>query len=309
MKRFIIRLGITAAFFIVISSATDWYITDTLRHSKARLFQSWNDIIYGNLDCDVVIMGSSRGFVQYSPAIIDSMLGVNSYNLAGDGRCIDAEVVKYNTYRCFNPKPKLIIQNVDYGTMALSNGYEREQFLPYISCDTLYQQLRESEGFDWSDRYLPLVRYAGYLQVIKEGLGLPNKLNQYPLYKGYFGRDAYWDGSVFDTIDKIDYCYNPEALKICEQYLARCQQENIRVVLVFAPIYIGVTEKTNHPEELFAKYEELAQQYDCKLLNYTYDSISYDTTYFYNASHMNKKGAELFSTHLSRDLKEIMDSE
>ena len=108
MKKFVCRVLIIGVAVILIAFGLDAYITHNLRHSDARLFQSWNDIYYGNMKCDVVVMGSSRGFVQYDPAVIDSVLGTNCYNLGFDGRCIDAEVIKYNVYRQYNAKPKLI---------------------------------------------------------------------------------------------------------------------------------------------------------------------------------------------------------
>lgn len=301
VKRLIVVVFVTGAIMVFL----DLRITKNLQKSDTRLFQSWNDLFSGEMECDAVIMGSSRGFVQYSPLIIDSVLGTNCYNLGFDGRCIDAEIVKYYAYRQFNPKPKLIIQNVDYGTLGLSNGYEREQFLPYLWCDTLYELIKDGEGFSWKDRYLPLVRYSGYTQVIKEGLGLPNKLNRYPLVKGYYGRDEVWDGSVYQTIEEVPFCHDMEAVKMFDDYLSRCANEGVRVVFVFAPIYIGVTEKVKNVESVFDYYDSLASKYHIPILNYTYDSLSYDTTYFYNASHLNKSGAEIFSRHLAEDINRM----
>lgn len=307
MKRFLIRSLLSVVGVVVCAVALDMVITKNLHHSDARLFQSWNDIFYDSTDYDVLVMGSSRGLVQYDPRIIDSVLGCNSYNLGIDGRCIDAEIVKYYTYRQFHPKPKLIIQNVDYGTMSLSNGYEREQFLPYLYLDTLFAMTRKSEDFSAWDKYLPLIRYAGYPQVIKEGLGLPNKLNKYLIYKGYCCHDASWDGGVFDKIDSLGYCASPEALRMFDQYLSRCKEDGVKVVLVFAPIYIGVSEKTADVESAFAMYQTFADKYGLTVLNYTFDSISYDTNYFYNASHLNKNGAEAFSRILAHDLSRLYD--
>lgn len=307
MRNFVIRLLFSVFGIAVAGVVADWFISHNLHHSSARLFQSWNDVFYDATDYDVLVMGSSRGLVQYDPRIIDSVLGCNSYNLSIDGRCIDAEVVKYNTYSQFHAKPKMILQNVDYGTLALSNGYEREQFLPYLFCDTLFQMTRKSEGFSIWIKYLPLVRYAGYSEVIKEGLGLPNKLNKCQIYKGYCPRADQWDGSVFESIGHLDYCANPEALEIFDQYLMQCQKDGVKVVFIFAPIYIGVSDKTAGVDDLFAIYQSFADKYGCEVLNYTFDSISYDKDCFYNASHMNSQGAERFSRMLANDLISIMN--
>lgn len=305
MKKFLVRTGITLFILFVVAFAIDKLITNNLHHSNARIFKSWNDLFYGNLQCDAVIMGSSRGFVQYDPTIIDSVLGTNCYNLGIDGRCIDAEFIKFNVYCQHNPKPKLIIQNVDFCTLSTSNGYEREQFLPYLKDSLLYNLTKNGEDFSWADRNLPLIRYAGYFQIIKEGLGLPNKLNKFPLKKGYYGRDEHWEGSLFEAIDSVPFSRKSEAVAIFENYLAQCKADGIQVILVFAPIYIGVTEKMDKPQQMFDFYDSIAMVYNCPVLNYTYNYLSYDTAYFYNATHLNKLGSELFTRKLAHDIDSL----
>lgn len=309
MKRFLVKTGITIASLLVLAYGLDWRITSRLRHSDARMFDTYNSISNSSLKCNTLIMGSSRGQVQYSPAIIDSITGLNSYNISVDGRCIDAEVTMYNFYLRHCPNPKLIIQNVDWGTLLMSNGYEREQYLPYLRNDkALYNEIKDRESYTWADHYLPLIRYAGYHETIKEGLGWSNKLvHPGNIEKGYIATDMQWNGDAFQTIDTIDFAVNPEALVIFERYLEKCKDDGIQVILVFAPIYIGVTEKMGSAaDSMFACYQQLADRYRYPILNYTYDSLSLDTLNFYNASHLNRHGAEQFSTKLAHDLKNLL---
>ena len=308
MRRFLLKLGITAVGLWIVAWGGDLLITHNLRHSDARMFHTYNAIYNDSLQCDALIMGSSRGQVQYSSSIIDSIADLNCYNVSVDGRCIDAEVTIYNFYRRHCPKPKLIIQNVDWGTLLMSNGYEREQYLPYLHSDKLlYREIKDREEFTWADRWLPLVRYAGYHEIIKEGLGLKNKLNRTEMYKGFIARNDVWDGSAFLQIDTLGFVCNPEAVAIFGRYLAQCQEECIRVVMVYAPFYIGATQKMGSAvDSMFALYQSFADRYGCDILNYIYDSISYDTLNFYNASHLNRHGAEQFSTKLAKDLKELI---
>lgn len=308
MKRFLIKTIITAAALLSIALGIDLLITNNLKHSNVRMFSTYNAIYSDTLQCDAVVMGSSRGQVQYDVRILDSIVGFNCYNLSVDGRCIDAEVVIYNAYRHHAPRPKVIIQNIDWGTLQMSNGYEREQYLPYLDKDDLYEQTRENEEFTWADRWLPLVRYAGFRNIIFEGLGLPAKIARPEnIYKGFIAVDAPWDGSAFMNIDTLGFDCNPQAVAIFEKYLAQCHKEGIRVVMVYAPFYIGATRKMGSAvDSMFALYQNFADRYGYDILNYIYDSISYDTLNFYNASHMNRRGAEEFSIKLASDLKELL---
>ena len=56
---------------------------------------------------------------------------------------------------------------------------------------------------------------------------------------------------------------------------------------------------------MYAMYDSIARKYDIPILDYNYDPISYDTAYFYNAMHSNKKGAELFSVKLTHDIDSL----
>lgn len=307
MKRFLIKLGVTIVVLLGVAWGLDLLITHNLRHSDARMFSTYNAIYSDTLRCNAVVMGSSRGQVQYDVRILDSIAGLNCYNLSVDGRCIDAEVVIYNAYRHHAPKPRIIIQNIDWGTLQMSNGYEREQYLPFLDKDDLFEQTCMTECFTLADRWLPLVRYAGYRNVIFEGLGLPAKLARPTMYKGYVPREDEWDGTAFARIDTLDFVCNPEAVDIFDRYLAQCRDEGIRVVMVYAPFYIGATRKMGPAvDSMFALYQSFADRYNCEILNYTYDSICYDTLNFYNASHLNYHGAEQFSTKLAHDLKELL---
>lgn len=77
--------------------------------------------------------------------------------------------------------------------------------------------------------------------------------------------------------------------------------------MVYAPFYIGATQKMgSDADSMFAFYQRIADHYGYPVLNYTYDSISYDTLNFYNASHLNRRGAELFSKKLADDLNILL---
>ena len=308
MKRFLIKLGITVLALFAAACGLDFIITYNLRHSDARMFDTYNAITDGRMqDVNVLIMGSSRGQVQYSPRVIDSITGLNSYNISVDGRCIDAEVTMYHCYRMHHPAPKVIIQNIDWGTLLMSNGYEREQYLPYLRNKSLYSEIGGREGFSWADRLLPLWRYAGYHEVMKEGLGLSAKMARPAMDKGYVAREESWDGTAFRQIDTLGFSVNCDAVDIFDNYLAWCKKEGVLVVMVYAPFYIGATRKMGPGvEAMFACYRSFADKYGYPILNYTYDKLSYDTLNFYNASHMNRRGAERFSVKLAHDLDSLL---
>lgn len=121
--------------------------------------------------------------------------------------------------------------------------------------------------------------------------------------------DRHWDGSEFEKIKEIKFAPNDTTAMMFDNYLAKAKAEGIKVVLIYTPQYIGATQKTSNQTFMHEWYQQIADKYDFPILDYTYMDICQDTTYFYNAMHLNRKGAEIFSDSLANDLKGIVGYE
>jgi hypothetical protein len=286
MKKFIFTAAIFGAGLLALAFAADYVISKNLRESALT------NIFHGNLKNDVVIMGNSRAYVQISPLILDSILGVNSYNLGFDGTAINGQIIKYDAYRKFNARPKVIIQNIDFWTLGITVRTNISEYQDYAD---------PSIG----EKYIPAYKYFGKTYLILIALGVINdKVESLPV-KGFYGFAKSWDGSELAQQTEIAYSQDSLALSLFDSYLAKARSEDIRVVFVYAPLYIGATRIINNIEGMYQMYDTIARKYNIPILDYTYDSLSYDTTYFYNATHLNRQGAELFSVKLAHDLDSL----
>ncbi|MDR0799274.1 MAG: hypothetical protein LBN18_05915 [Dysgonamonadaceae bacterium] len=305
MKRFIKILIIFTIGLFGLAFVIDHIISTKLQKlTTSLMFAGWNDIYSGKINSDIIIMGNSRAWAQYNPLILDSILNVNSYNLGIDGSPINRQIIKYNTYQRFNIKPKYIIQNIDMITIAIHGGYQREQFFPYFFDDSLKTAISHYEHFNVLEKYIPCFRYIGY-NVVKQSLGIGNTQKE-NIIKGYKGNDTNeWDGKKHNEQKEIHYGQDSMALSLFDKYLSKAHAENIKVIFVYAPIYIGATQKVKNIEGMYAMYDSIAKKYDIPILDYNYDPISYDTAYFYNATHLNKTGSELFTTKLAHDIDSL----
>ena len=289
---------------LVMAMVADFFIPVNLRKSTAQKLIGWNEIYSGNLQSDLVIMGGSRAWVQYSPRILDSILNINSYNLGIDGSTINRQIIKYNAYRRWNTKPKVIVQNIDFLTLYIRTGYQKEQFFPYFFDDSLRTEISRYEKLNVLQKYFPAYRYAGSTDLILIGLGIriPQKDM---LVKGYCGKNDLWDGTQLAKLKEISYEQDSHALLIFDKYLAKACSENIRVIFVYAPLYFKASEKIINMEGMYQMYDSIARKYNIPILDYNYDLISYDTACFYNATHLNRKGAELFSVKLAHAIDSL----
>ena len=303
MKLFLYKAAIFFIGLFILGLLAESFIEKRLMQSKSRMLIGWNEIFSQELDYDLVINGNSRAWVHYNPMIFDSVLNINSYNLGIDGSSINRQVLKYNTYCKLNKNPKYIIQNIDLFTLQKTIGYEREQFFPYFFDKEIKKHITREENLNLMEALIPLIKYLGYRHLIFEAIGINRE--EELLIKGYKGQEKKWDSSAFKTIDKFEYAQNSSAIALFDEYIKSVHGDSIKIVFVYAPLCIEATNKINNVEGMYMMYDSIARKYNIPILDYTYIPISYDTAYFYNATHLNKLGAELFSTQLALDIKEL----
>lgn len=299
MKRFIYTVLSVFGILIGLNVCLDLFLSHRLQHCQTRKFVGWSDIIQTQLNADLLIIGNSRAWVQYDPAIIDSILGVNSYNLGIDGSPLNRQIVKYNVYRYYQTKPESIIVNIDCFSLTWRDGYEREQFFPYLWTAHFRDEIMKIESFSWLEEYAPVYRYTTYdgiYNILKESY------TNDELYKGYKGWNKEWDGRAFNEIDSITFEVDGRTLRMFVEFLKECRAEGIKVIFCYAPIYSGVRDKISNAQEMYDTYQGFADEYLIPILNYTSGEMCSDTTFFYNAMHLNKYGAEQFSHRLALDL-------
>lgn len=307
MKKILCKIFLFTLLVIVCAFGLDYFLSYRLRQNENRMYAAWNQMYNDSTGYDIVINGSSRAWTQYNPLILDSILTLNSFNLGIDGSAINRQVIKYRKYCELHGNPNCLIQNIDLGTMSYTMGYEREQFFSYFFYDRdLLNQYDQYENFSWGEKYVPCYRYLGYDDVITEALFNDNKKHFFEyLTKGYFSRDDKWDGSLLYAMDSVECATDTNAMSIFINFLQEEISKGVSVIFVYAPIYIGAREKMVNEEEMFEMYDSIAKRFDIPILDYNDIPMCYDTAYFYNATHLNRIGAELFTTKLAHDIDSL----
>jgi hypothetical protein len=308
MKKFLIQTTIFSTLLLAGAFALNTMLEKGLKKTNKGEFQTWNAIFSSKIDADLIISGSSRAWVHISPQILDSILGANSYNFGIDGYPFSMQYVRYKIFEKYNKRPKLILQNVDFNTLYKRKDlYGKTQFLPYTDEQLLQQELQKAGFFNF-DSYLPAIRYHSEYMTIYYGLMEFFNIKHYAgvRYKGYQGQEREWDGSQLAEIlskDSLVSVIEPDIVELFDSFLSHCKENNIQVIFVFTPQYIKATEFTKNKDEVIDIYRSFSKKYDIPFLDYSHDPLCYDTTYFYNAMHLNKTGAELFSFKLANDIK------
>lgn len=309
MKRFCIHIIIFLIIWFALSIPVDIYITHKIRTSQTRAIAVWEDIFNGRIDADMLFLGSSRTSDAYNPAIFDSILGVNSYNLGMHGNLIDKDILRYNLYYKYSNRiPKYIIWDLCNGAFGYSQRVFDYQFAPYLFDDDVFRLLHNSRHkFTIFDRYVPLLRYYRQKNII--GYAIKNKHFNTGYYKGFKGKDWHWNPENLNKLEdkSIPMGYNPELLPDFLNTVKKMKESGSEVIFIYSPFHYEGQVKQAGMDSLFAIYQQIAEDNNCIFLNYNYDSMCYDTSYFIDATHLNLHGANVFSAKCSKDLDSIFN--
>lgn len=314
MKKFIIK---TSFFLVILISLFTiiYYITNKgLEKSEFGNLKEWKEIFAGEINSHILIHGSSRARVQYSTYIIDSVLNTDSYNMGIDGSPFDIQYLRFKTYLGKNSPPKIILQNVDLDLLDKNLVvFQKYQFLPFLNNLDFKEILYKNGVISNSDYSLPFLRYYGQPKAIQIGFleyfGIKHFKSK--SINGFLSVDKKWDGRNFEKKKKTGINHwkiDPELEKLFLCFLAECKSKNIKVVLVYAPIYYELQKHTLNFTESELYYKNIAKKNGLHFFNYCNDTISFNKKYFYNATHLNSKGAEIFTKKLTKDIKSVIPS-
>jgi hypothetical protein len=312
MKKFAIKLLYFSLPILIIAYPLDFVMSYYLRQSNTSSgeFEVWNDIYSSNANCDIAIYGSSRSWVHIDPQILSDSLNVKVYNFGIDGHNFWLQYLRHIEFLKHNEKPKTIILSVDvFSLQKRKDLYQLDQFLPYMLWNSYIQEYTSSYiGYNKFDYYLPLVRYSGKsnaISLINENIARDKVTNRYR-QNGFLGMDREWNADL-EKAKKGQKSYeintDSNSIVLFEKFINECKANDIELIFVYTPEYIDGQNFVANRNDIIQIYRDLSTKYSIEFYDYSNDSLCLDKKYFYNASHLNKSGAEIFSKKLASDLK------
>lgn len=310
MKHFFLKLLFFLFPFFIISYLLDIMISHEFKKSNgfSGEFEVWNDIYDGKLDCDIAIYGSSRAWVQFDPAILSDSLHKKVYNFGIDGHNFWLQYLRHKEYLNHDKKPETIILSVDINTLQKRKDlYNLEQFLPYMLWNLNIMNYTSSYiGFNKIDYFIPLTRYFGKktaLNSILDNLG-ENKTKRFRT-NGYQGRDESWnfDFERAKTLRKEYYIeLDIPTIQKFEEFLIECKQLSCNIILVYSPEYFEGQQYAINRQNVINIFRYNAEKYNLSFMDFSENEITSQRDFFYNSTHLNKNGAEVFTSLLAHDL-------
>ncbi len=313
MKTFIKKILFFLFPIVLLSYFLDVFISNNLKKSNQfakKEFSTWNAIFEGKINSDFLIYGNSRAWVHFNATMMTDSLFVPTYNLGINGHGFWLQYFRHSLLLIKNPKPKIIIVAIDEFCLEKRKDlYNSEQFLPYMLWNAAIKKTTNSyEGFVSMDFELPLIRYYGKTEALETAFCsfFGNLNNPVQRVRGYQGQIRIWNKDLKkakSTIKKYEVKVDLPTLVLFEKFIVECKSQNIKLIFVNAPEYIEGQKFVRNRAEVLAIYTKLSKQYRIPLYDYSNDTISFQKKYFYNSVHMNKTGADLFTTKLIDTIK------
>ncbi|MBL0144590.1 MAG: hypothetical protein IPP48_01315 [Chitinophagaceae bacterium] len=289
------------------------FISRNLKKSNSfaqKEYPTWNAIIDGKVNSSILIYGSSRAWVNINPTMIGDSLHQTVYNIGIDGHNFWLQKLRDTLLLKNNVKPKLIIQSLDMFTLQKREDlYNSNQFLPYMLYSNEIKNATNSyKGFSVVDYEIPLIRYYGNYEAMATACNMALNPNNNPVerIRGYQGQDISWNAD-FDraklTMKNYHVKLDTNTVTLFEQYLKKSNENNIAIIFVYSPEYVEGQKFVDNREEIINIYTQLGKKYNIPFYDFSRDSISFKKDLFYNASHLNKTGAEVFTKKLIGTLR------
>lgn len=309
MRQFLIKIGWMIALFAGLYLLVFYCVDKGLRNSDYRDVGDWNQIRSGEINADILVMGSSRAWRQIDPEIIANATYESVYNMGIDGYHIPMQLAKYDYYLSFNEAPKKIIYILDHFSLDKREDlFNKEQFLTVFDDSKMVESLKQYDGYKFQHYNIPYFRYSGTKEYCLAGFSEFVGLKDFKADKvnGFRSKDAPWE-AAFDLEKK----QNPEGKRamaldsvnlLFDKFLEQRNAEQIEVILVYPPDYIEFQEYINNRDSIFSIYQKHAEKYELKFIDYSNHPLCLSKEYFYNPTHLNAKGSHLLSEDLANKL-------
>jgi hypothetical protein len=297
MNKFLGKLFLCSLIFAALVYGVDYLIQSGIRSSSYREISKWDEVIRGDIDAEILIVGSSRALVHFDPKIIEEKSGMSCYNLGLDGSKYEAQKKVLELYLEKNSKPKLVIWSLDLSSFQQPEGiYRYEQFIPFWQEPKVKEIMKLNQGMELDYLNYPIVKYSNNPRIKYRGLLAltPFRPWEPSLEKGYRIQSKSWDGKLDQFLSNVgegtEVGFDDDLFgnfdKVCRELL----DKEIRVVWCITPYYKDALEVMHNYPEIIDKYQEQATSLGIPVNDFSNSSISYSKENFYNGSHLNPRG-------------------
>jgi hypothetical protein len=296
MKSFILKSLLFFAIFFGLEKSLI-----LLRNSAPgrELDKRLENILKGEINADVIILGSSRGARDIMASNIADSLNTTAYNLSYPGSDISfheyllEKLVKFN-----NKKPKLVILAADDPVELILNNtiyFRLDRLYPLVKYEDVRKTLIEKGEKDKILSNLFIIHQLGManfdirkkhfspLDTLHADGSMPISFRSKKFTAAYNSKYKAYDATIEDS----------NKIKSFTNFLKICKDNNIKLVLALAPNFGNPSLGFKQRMEWYVKSPQ-----NHVMLYDTSNAIYKNENYFYDAGHLTKAGADIFTAEV-----------
>lgn len=309
MKRFLIDLLILTGLLLFILGTFSTFLKVGQKFAQRRPNVKLLKVLeLHEVDPEILILGSSIAEAGFNSDSIEIITGKKTFNAALSGRKIaDWRPVPYQILE-YGENTEVVILDVFINMFDwYSEIYNPQDYYPYLFNSYVGSTLSEI-----NNQLSRATKVPFYELTMLNSNYIFNAINSWStgLKKDHSGFLDYTRNSGSDFNPKslkhfvppqIDLSSEQAYYMLIHEYKIR----NIKVYFVAPPLYFEAQEILENYPEVINLVKSIADSTGSEFLDYSnHKEFIYNKSFFFNNTHLNKTGADLFSVMLAKQLKE-----
>ena len=269
-----------------------------------------------NNNFDYVVGGSSRVHNNFNSPLFDSLCGVNGFNIGNGGSALCQNYLTLYMFLKNGNKIKTYIQQVEDNFLmdpkkAFTYPFQDYFFMPYIGDETVDECFKSSVSltkfYIW--KFIPFIKYAEFNNYYSFNKILhPTVVDKDVLkLKGYSKlQTLHVDGfplKIYQRTEEIPV--DASNIFYLNKIRNLCLDNNINFIIYSSPVY-QKNYLVNKQPKLHAGLMDYIKNNKVKYFNFMLDKRYENDSLFYDETHLNSMGTDLFIAQLSDSLKTIL---
>ena len=278
--------------------------------------EKFHEMFLGNNNYELITAGSSRSLSNINPYILDSCLGIKTFNVGIAGANIfEIEYSLLAYMHAHQNLPKIILINIDRGTLGnIVKLYNNQIYFPYLDNPYIYSALEKAGKPAFWYKLFPMSKMFEYDDYLRN-VGVQGLLGKSEITKDNF----YYKGALIMSSRKV-LKPNPtdpknqggtvtsEALKRLKNIVKKANEKGSEIIFIFGPEFHHEEGITPH-NPAYDGIEKFARKNNCQILRYDNMDSVFTKDCYADTRHLNKRGADLYSKYLAKDLKKMFESQ
>ncbi|MDA9808763.1 hypothetical protein N9C59_00445 [Flavobacteriales bacterium] len=299
MKKFITQILFFLIAFFLFEKAYYVFLYFSPKLEKDKRLEY---VLNGNMNKDLIILGSSRGARNIIASQIEESLNVSCYNLSYPGSNIEFHEFILRALIKYNRSPKTLLLAVDDPHELLHHEplqFRLDRLYPLAKYKYINDEMISRKEKNFLSKFLIL----GRINISNFNL----KQKKYSMFD-----TLKICGSMPISFQKNDFEFNndkshidyeiknelPKKRLAFKKIQDMCKLKNIELFIVYSPNLKG------HNRFFIYRIKELSNQSILHIKNDT-SNISYkNKKYYHDGAHLNTTGAKIFTNDIIKKLKE-----